>query len=253
MSLLRTVGNLATLVRHPFASHPDSDGLVVVTGASHSHFKSLCQFLGSLYRHEPRIRAIAYDLGLAEPERRHLRAAFPAVTLRRFDFIRHPAHFNMHVNHGAYAWKPVILCGVLDEFRGCACWMDAGNIVTEPLAWIRDFTRRAGFYSPASLGCLADWTHPGTLEYLKVPADLLGRPNLNGACVAVRHSHPRARALVRKWKELALVEACIAPPGSSRANHRFDQAVLSVIAHQSGLADGLPPEYHGFEVHRDID
>lgn len=237
MTIRNMAGNLKSLFLRlprlpllPSAWTFRRDEFVVVTGASSSHFKSLCQFLSSLFQHEPHVKAIVFDLGLSGTERRDVRTAFPSADLRRFDYSRYPAFFDLKVNHGAYAWKTVILCDVLNEFRGCVCWMDAGNIVTEPLTWIREFTMRTGLYSPNSSGCIADWTHPNTLEFLKVPASLLHKPNLNGACVAAHYGNSRARALVDQWKQLALIEDCIAPAGSSRANHRFDQAVLSVIA-----------------------
>ena len=253
MSPYKLVRKLLSLFRPHPASNPERDDLVVVTGASNSHFKSVCQFLTSLFRHEPRVKTVVFDLGLTETERKHIQTAFPSVDLRRFEYSRYPDYFDITVNHGAYAWKPVILCDALNEFQGCVCWMDAGNVVQEPLAWIRDFTKRTGFYSPNSSGRISDWTHPQTLEFLKVPESLLDKPNLNGACVAAHYRNSRARALVEQWKNLALIEACIAPAGSSRATHRFDQAVLSVIAHQSGLVRDMPAEYHGFAVHRDID
>jgi hypothetical protein len=58
---------------------------------------------------------------------------------------------------------------------------------------------------------------------------------------------------VNRWKECAVTKECIAPEGSNRKNHRQDQAVLSVLAHQSGIAKGMPTRPYGFKSHQDID
>lgn len=236
----------------PFSNHTARE-LVIVTGADSSHFRSLNQFLSSLYNHEPNIRVVVYDLGLMEPERLHLRNSFPSADLRLFDYSQYPDYFNIKVNAGEYAWKPVIFSEIFNEFRCCICWMDAGNVVTEPLAWILRIAKKIGMYSPYSSGCISDWTHPKTLEFLNVPDRLLKMPNLNGACVAAYYHNPEARSLVNQWKTCALERDCIAPAGSSRQNHRQDQAVLSVLAHQSGITKKMPARSYGFKIHQDID
>ena len=42
------------------------------------------------------------------------------------------------------------------------------------------------------------------------------------------------RTIVLPWKTCALAKDCIAPAGSSRKNHRQDQAVLSYLVHRAG-------------------
>ncbi len=236
-----------------FPYNPASDDLVIVTGADSTHRKSLYQFLSSLFLHEPSITMVIFDLGLVEAERQHLKNSFPSADLRRFDYTQYPDYFNIKINAGEYSWKPVILNDVLNEFKGCVCWMDAGNLVTKPLFWLRRITNVLGMYSPRSSGLISDWTHPKTLEFLNASNRLLYKPNLSGHCVAVNYRDPKARKLVERWKECALTKDCIAPEGSSRKNHRQDQAVLSVIAHQSGIAKTMPTRSYGFKSHQDID
>jgi hypothetical protein len=230
-----------------------SNKFVIVTGGDSSHYESLWQFLSSLLTWEPDTKVIVFDLGLVESERQYLKDAFPAAELRLFDYSQYPDYVNIEVNAGEYAWKPVILSDVLNEFKCCVCWMDAGNVVTKPLFWLRRITNTIGMYSPHSLGFISDWTHPKTLEFLNASCDLLHKPNLNGACVAVSYQHAIARDLVTEWKKCALTRECIAPRGSSRKNHRQDQAVLSVLAHQSGITKNMPRRYYGFKTHQDVD
>jgi Protein of unknown function (DUF1647) len=240
----------------PFLFFPydlKSNSLIIVTGSDSSHHKSLCQFLSSLFLHEPDIKTVVFDLGLTEPERQYLKKVFPSIELRPFDYSQYPDYFNIKINAGEYAWKPVILCDIVNEFKCCVCWMDAGNLITQPLFWLRKITNALGMYSPHSNASISDWTHPKTLKFLSASNYLLNKPNLSGNCIAINYRSHKARDLVNQWKECALVRGCIAPEGSNRNNHRQDQAVLSVIAHQSGIVKGMPTRHYGFRIHQDID
>jgi uncharacterized protein DUF1647 len=227
--------------------------LTIVTGADSSHAASLLQMLASVRQHEPDVPVIAYDLGMAAQDLERLRSRFPTVVLKTFEYARYPSYFNIKINAGEYAWKPVIIADTLDETKRSVCWMDAGNVVLGKLTWIRRVLNATGFYSPRSSGTLRDWTHPKTLAYLRADDALLDSRNLNGACIAISCKHENAMAMARRWAECAKTRECIAPEGSSRANHRQDQAVLSVLAHQFGLTARVPTEYLGFLTHQDLE
>lgn len=231
----------------------DNDDLVVVTGADSTHYKSIIQFLTSLYLHEPDIKTIVFDLGFTQSEKINLKDKFKSIEIRLFDYSKYPDYFNIKKNAGEYAWKPVIIQQVLNECKSCVCWMDAGNKVIKPLVWIRKITRAVGIYSPQSSGSISDWTHYETLKYLKASTNILNKRNLNGACVSVCYQNKIARNIINQWKDLSLIKECIAPAGSNRENHRQDQAVLSVIAHQSGITSKMPSSFYGFKIQQDID
>jgi hypothetical protein len=226
---------------------------VMVTGADSSHFKSLCQFLSSLHMYEPDLKTIVFDLGLHESENQYLEERFPWTEIRFFDFTQYPDYFNIKVRAGEYAWKPIILHDLFNEFKCCVCWMDAGNLIIESLRSLQNVTQSAGVYTPHSCGVISDWTHPGTIEYMCVSDTLLQKQNLNAACVAVCYESLEARELMFYWKNCALTKKCIAPEGSSRRNHRQDQAVLTVLAHQLGLVENMPTRLFGFKIQQDID
>ena len=237
----------------PFLFAPAAGRFVIVTGADSTHYSSLCQFFSSALVHEANTKIVAFDQGLTATEREELHQKFPAVELRAFDFAMYPSYFNIKVLAGEYAWKPVIVADILEEFKGAVCWMDAGNVITKPLTSIRKIVQAIGLYSPTSGGTVADWTHPGTLAFLHAPREILTARNLCGYCVAVNSEHEAAAATIRRWKECALTKECIAPEGSSRANHRQDQAVLTVLAHMAGLTGKMPRHRHGFRAQQDVD
>lgn len=234
-------------------SHFPGHELVVVTAADSTHFKSLCALLSSVLRHEPAATVIAYDLGLTDAEVDHLRSSFTTVDFRSFDYSRYPEYFNIKNQQGQYAWKPVIFWEVMDELKGVVCWMDAGNLVTRRLSWLRRIVNQRGFYAACSPGRIGDWTHENTLQYLKVSASETRRYNLSAGLVCANYQHSNARRTMKKWRACALAKDCIAPAGSSRANHRQDQAVLSVLAHQSGIIRRMPKGRYGFKIQQDID
>jgi hypothetical protein len=235
-------------------SRPAEAGMILVTGADYSHGLSLRQFLASVRRFEPKMRTIVYDLGLTLGQRWRIRSEFPNLELRRFAFERFPAHLNIKVRAGEYAWKPVIVFEVLQEAQGPVCWMDAGNILTGPLTALRAAVRSCGFYSPASTGSVCDWTHPKMLAFFGLDqAWGRDRANLNGACVVFDPACEAAVALAKKWSEGALNKDCIAPQGCDLSNHRYDQALLTVLAHLAGLAQSTEHELLGFLIHQDVE
>jgi hypothetical protein len=228
-------------------------GLTIVSGADSLRFRSLLQLAGSIRAHEGQSRFLIYDLGLTPGEGAKVMDSFPEALVRKFDFAAYPPHVHIRVEAGAYAWKPIIFSSVLEETRGMVLWLDAGCIVVEPLTMIRRLLIEYGFYSPFSHGDIEQWTHAKTLHYLKVDRELYECRNLSGGIVGVHYRFSEVVDTIRQWKELALVRECIAPEGSDRSNHRQDQALLSVIAHQNGLLHSKNMKLHGLLKHQNID
>jgi hypothetical protein len=232
---------------------PLRDAFVLVTGADRTHYKSLCNLLRSAAKWEPEIRCVVYDLGLDPDQQAEFTAAFPAQEVRRFDYSKYPAYFNIRVNAGEYAWKPVIFSEVFEECRCSVGWFDAGNLLFEPLYRMRKVVQAKGFYSPFAKGTIAEWTHPATLANLKVDPSIYAKQNLAGYCVAANYRFPKARAFVQRWKECALEKECIAPAGSNRYNHRQDMSLLSILAYQMLLPLYLSKFRLGFDCQQDVD
>jgi hypothetical protein len=228
--------------------------MLLVTGADRSHGASLRQFLASVRRNEPHMSVVVYDLGLTPWQRWRIGARHPNQEWRRFAFDKYPAHFDIRVRAGEFAWKPVIVWELLQHATEPVCWMDAGNILLGPLTALRAAVRQSGFYSPRTPGTIADWTHPKMLAYFGVDANWArDKRNLSGGCVAFDPACEPARELARRWQEGALIRDCIAPEGSDRKNHRQDQALLAVLAYLTGIGPTSPTEYLGFLVQQDVD
>jgi hypothetical protein len=218
--------------------------LIVVTAASSNHAGALRQMLISLQRLRARVEC--YDLGLTAREVEAL-PDWSGLTYHKFDYSAFPAHLDVEVNAGEYAWKPVIVAAVIDRVRTSnhptdVLWADAGCYfhAVQPIA--ERITLSGGLWIRRSQGLMRDWTHPKMFTYLGADASKYGDMlNTDATMVGfgTGSAAPAAREalyrnIVAPWKACALAKDCIAPAGSSRANHRQDQAVLSYLVHRGG-------------------
>ncbi len=227
--------------------------MTIVSGADETHGASLLQFVESALEHEPRSRLVVWDLGLRPDQRAAISRASRSIDLRTFDYSRYPAWFDIRVNAGEYAWKPVIVAEMVEHARGPVLWMDAGVKLTGPLDEFYTRIVRNGFNSPNSAGTHRDWTHPRTVRFFGLhPRWRRGKQNINAGVAGFDPAHPRGARLAARWGQLALKRRVIAPPGSSRANHRQDQALLGVLAHRHGLMAGRTRRPVNYLLHQDL-
>jgi hypothetical protein len=218
--------------------------LIVVTAASSNHAGALRQMLESLRRLGARVEC--YDLGLRPDEVRGL-PRWDGFFYHRFDYAAHPPHMNVDVSAGEYAWKPVIVADVVDRMRAAGdpsdvLWADAGCYFHSLQMMADRLQATRGLWVRSSSGVMRDWTHPRMFENLGVDPNEYGdKRNADATLVgfATGSGSPADREalyrdVVLPWKACALVRDCIAPPGSSRTNHRQDQSVLSYLVHRAG-------------------
>jgi hypothetical protein len=217
---------------------------IVVTAASSNHAEPLRYLLESLRALNARVEC--YDLGLSAAEARAL-PKWNGVLYHRFDYAAYPPHLRIDVNAGEYAWKPAIVAEVVDRVRAAGesvdvIWADAGTYfhALEPMAG--RVQASAGVWLRRSSGTMQQWTHPGTFAHLgEETARYAPLPNVDATLIGFATGHRAAavrdavyRDIVAPWKACAMEKACIAPAGSSRRNHRQDQAVLSLLVHKHG-------------------
>jgi hypothetical protein len=218
--------------------------LIVVTAASSNHSGALRQMLESLRRLDARVEC--YDIGLTAEEARAL-PHWDGFFYHRFDSAAYPAYMNTASNAGEYAWKPVIVADVIERVRSSGdrsdvLWADAGCYfhALQPMADRLEATR--GLWVRRSAGVMREWTHPLMFEYLGVnPQEYGDKRNADATLVGFAVGTAAAadreavyRNVILPWKACALDKDCIAPRGSSRKNHRQDQAVLSYLVHRAG-------------------
>jgi hypothetical protein len=233
--------------------------LTIVTGSSQNHHKSLTQFVNSFlhfYKNDEETRLVIYDLGLGDSiqDLKIITQFSTNVVYECFEFKNYPSYFDINVNAGEYAWKPIILHETCKKYEGNVVWMDAGNLILSRLDDLVTFLRKNGIHTGVTSGTITTWTHPKTLDAMKCDTRFLMLPNRNGACVGVNYSLHWVKEFVEKWKDYALNKDVIAPEGSSRQNHRQDQAVLSVLfyEYQSTYEFKIFHNLH-YSIHNDCD
>ncbi len=230
--------------------------MIIITGASQNHFIPLFNFIKSFlthYENDETTKLIVYDLGFNLKEWNSLQkrnAMYANIIFKTFRYDLYPSYFDIHVNAGEYAWKPIIIYDTCIEYGGIVCWMDAGNIIEQRLDELQRIIIREGVHSPKSSGNIAKWTHPLTQEYMKCREDFLILTNRNGACICVNYELPWVKDIVKEYRDLACIKECIAPEGSSRENHRQDQAVFTVLYYKYHLAQ--LPEQDSMIVDREL-
>jgi hypothetical protein len=220
--------------------------VIVITAASSNHAGPLGYMLESL--RALRARVECYDLGLTASDVRAL-PRWDGLFYHKFDYASHPPHMNVAINAGEYAWKPVIVADVVERTRASATpddvlWTDAGSYfhALEPIA--ARIRASEGLWIRTSSGTMRQWTHPLMLEHFKTSDEEYGdRPNADATLVGFATGHPSAAIrdrvyhdIIVPWNACAMNRDCIAPLGSSRKNHRQDQAALSYLVNRHRFA-----------------
>ena len=210
------------------------------------------------------VRLISYDLGGmgqcvvdGKREASWVWSEF-GILYRRFDFSKYPAHVS---NLACYAWKAPIVYEVAREFPGSVViWVDSGVAFHKSLGFIvRDTRNSGGFSSDETARSVARFSHEKTLDYFidhfhfdplladifrekrRGPEKSLDEPlrnlkNCNGAFSAHLYGSPKFTNITEKWLQCSLDKSCVCPAGSSRANHRQDQAALTLLAINDGYS-----------------
>ena len=237
-------------------------GIALVTAVSSNHYAASRAFLQSAQKavsmasHRVVVSITVYDLGLTPNERQTLENDFPRYMFKRFPYEQFPSYYNVQVAAGEYAWKPAILQIEYAQSQCHILWMDAGDSFKRArgaLKRIADRFDEVPVQTSRSTGNVGQWIHHG----MQAKLGFIGNgstPMCNGAFVGLRHGDPVVQTLVNEWAACAADKTCIAPEGSSRANHRQDQAALTLLMHRHGIAGECSTNnlaIYGVSLHND--
>ncbi|GJJ70325.1 hypothetical protein EMPS_02674 [Entomortierella parvispora] len=239
----------------------------IVTAASSNHFCALESFLYSmsevldgLERTELRPTLVVYNLGGMTTEQmerlEYLKTSLYIDEYHTFDYSKYPAFWDITVARGEYGWKAGIIKEVADKYKGLILWLDSGNMLAlDFLRYLPGYLAKHGFWSPRSSGTFLQYTHAGLPAYYGDDVENYAQEsNCNGAAIAFDASNEKvAKGLLQSWFDCSKDRNCIAPEGSSRSNHRQDQAALTYLAKRLRYLEQCQqfPEHYGVTVHQD--
>ncbi|RIA93848.1 hypothetical protein C1645_818816 [Glomus cerebriforme] len=244
---------------HPLPQSNITYDFTIITGASMNHF---CPTKSFLYNMKETLkglnaRLILYDLGFSRSQRltlKKLQSRGYFNELRTFQWSHYPSFWNITISRGEYAWKPGMVAEVARDYPGKLVWLDSGTLVEKDYFENLDYLLKKykGFISPRSSATMKVWTHPGVYDYYgdnhKKYDNVI---NCNGASVTLDTTNIKVKNIIDDWFKCALVKDCIAPPGSSRINHRQDQAILTYLAAKNKLFCKDKKENLGIITHED--
>lgn len=242
---------------HPLPQSNITYDFTVITGASQNHF---CPTKSFLYYMKDALegfnaRLIVYDLGFSASQRKILRKLQKLgylTELRTFQWSHYPDFWNITVARGEYAWKPGMIAEVARDYPGKLVWLDSGTLVDRKYFTKLNSSLRKyeGFVCPRSSGTMKVWTHPGVYDYYSDDHNKYDHVvNCNGA--SVTFDTTKTQHIIDEWFKCATVKDCIAPPGSSRVNHRQDQAILTYLTAKNNLYCDYKKEKLGIHTHED--
>ncbi|KAF9914535.1 hypothetical protein BX616_008096 [Lobosporangium transversale] len=162
------------------------------------------------------------------------------------------------ISDKTYPGSPTITIQPQNYEPKIVLWLDSGNRISVAfLRWLPTFLKRYGLWTPESQGTMRDWTHQGLLQYYHDSwrSFAENETNCNGAVVAFDvHNTTIRDGIMKEWVNCARTKECIAPEGSSRENHRQDQAALTYLVKTMGYGDEVChgfPNVFGVQVNQD--
>jgi len=159
-------------------------------------------------------------------------ACWHNVQLIPFDFVRYPMHVRNLFN---YAFRALVMYDALLQYR-TALYVDVGMELRAPLVPIRRLLRQHGYFFTTQRNTVDSKTHAHTFVKLGYQrGDFIGKPLCTSTVYGfVRGSYAHEHVL-GPAVTCALDEDCMAPMGSGRNNHYFDQSVWSILMYGHGL------------------
>lgn len=212
---------------------PYEDNIIFITAAEKNYFNQLISLLDSYYKHLNN-NLLVYDIGLEKQQINYLKNSYQNVNLIKFEFNEYPKFISQYFDKklGNYAWKPVIVYEVLNQSKSKVVWLDAGNLITKKIIFLKISLTANGIVVPRSSNTIKEWTHPKTIEYIGLNKKYLNQNNFASGLVGFDYNSEDARNISELWSNFSQIEDCISPTGSSRLNHRQDQAVLTLLLYK---------------------
>jgi hypothetical protein len=223
-------------------------------------------------------QVMVWDIGLKKEQREKI-AQLCHVHMHIFNFTQYPAHVaDLHT----YAFKPILMRATQHHYPSSACllYLDSGAVLERSWPFLRDDVlpdldmNGVWFGSSKWVFPNRQYTHPLAFQYFNTswedfppkarktsrnftarglaaehekqwpPLGVLHFAEAQAGLVGVKRGAVLA-GLLDEWADCALIQACMAPVGTNRSNHRQDQTALNFILYR-------PPNGYYYKWIRDV-
>lgn len=219
---------------------PYDDNIIFVTAAEKNYFFELDSLIESYYKHLNN-KFVVYDIGLLKKQSKYLKDKYHQIDLKNFEFSKYPKFISIYDNEklGNYAWKPIIVQDVMLQNKSKVVWLDAGNLVNRKIIFLKIALTANKIVVPTSSNTIKDWTHPKTIEYIGLNNKYLNKNNFASGLIGFDYNSKNSMKVLEYWSKFSQIQDCISPVGSSRLNHRQDQAVLTLLLYKYWFKSGF--------------
>jgi hypothetical protein len=219
---------------HPTAAaKPILQDMVIVSGANSAYFEGLKNLAASLRFWAPHRQLVVYNLGMTRDELVEVKSWPNVEQLHWPDGI--PNSYPKHVQHDLknYAWKSIVINETVHEYKSIF-WLDAGATFTSPVDPIEEILQRHGlFLVKGQDDHMKHLSHPATYQWFGHDKQTYATgPHWAGGIQGHVYPSRYIDTIVIPNAKCALDPTCIAPPGATLQNHRYDQTTLSLLGYQ---------------------
>lgn len=244
------------------ASFQDVD-FIFVTGSSTNHLYSNINTMYSLILTNSSASIVFVDFGLDDAALSVLvremkvmlsifkRESHAILYYRKFNFAHFPDWWSIHdvSIRGGYSWKVISYSDVLDESRRIVIWSDGGNRLPRRIDKELGRVREYGLFTPYSGGSLQSWMYPTASSFMvshhMLRKMMLGKGMCTGGYLFINYVNDVVmEKIIEPLVECAYTRKCISPYGSSRKNHRQDQAILTALVHSARIPKSCSPAFN---------
>ncbi len=229
--------------------------LTIITAAESRYFSRLQTLLWTVSVFEPQSKVIVWDLGLTQEQLDLLNNiptfCLPNWEIRKFDYSRYPSYFDINVQNGRMAFRPVTLQSAANEFGGLLLWLDASMQLRGSMSKIMLRAKQQGFYAPCTALTIERGLFPSSRGPLNVTDDLLSKNVMDAGMLCVDTTNPDIKAIIDRWVTVTMDANCTAPTGSAKRTHSQD-GVFSAVMYQAIKAKGWTPDCsYAIELRKD--
>lgn len=206
--------------------------VTIATGADSGFFSGLTNLVGSIRVWCPECHIAVFNLGLDANQIKQVKG-WCNVSLEWEEGM--PKVDGKVLAPKQYAWKPMAILHAVITFK-VAMWLDAGcSLSGYVMPTLGKILLETGHFTVQGQDTDSSrWCHIDTLRaFGKEKSDMENKPSFAGGVVGFRYGSPAYYDILLPWVHCAGRSSCIAPSGSSLADHRFDQCVLSILSHHA--------------------